>query len=362
MTRQNNLETGLESRLLDLIRDGQSVDDKAFEELALQVFHFQYRENAFYRKYCTLSGCDSPKEWQNMPAVPAAAFKRAQIRSFAPDETHHWFCTSGTTEQETGVHYFRTLALYEAAIAPNFRRHLLPDVARMRMLALTPSPAQAPTSSLVHMMQVVMSEFGTPESAYYMTETGLAHEQLIADLAGAQRAGEPGFLLGTAFALVYLLDELSRRQIVLHLPDGSRIMETGGFKGRTREIARPDLYAMLENSLGIPAGRIVNEYGMTELSSQFYDRTMVAGKPTAVKAVPSWTRVAAVDPASGRILPHGRVGALRIWDLANLGSVSVLQTEDAGICYPEGFEVLGRISSASIRGCSLATEQLHDNK
>lgn len=358
MSLQGSPAASLESRILQAISHGETAEDQVFELLAMQIFQFQYQSNPFYRKYCDLSGCSAPGTWQDIPAIPAAAFKRVPIRSFPENETAHCFRTSGTTEQETGVHYFRTLALYEAAILPNFQRFLLPDRRQIRMLVLTPPPAQAPNSSLVHMMQVVMQAFGAPGSDYYLSEAGLDHDRLIADLSEAQRLNQPVFLLGTAFAFVYLLDELAKANKTLQLPEGSRIMETGGFKGRTREIARLELYSMLQQALGIPPTRIVNEYGMTELSSQFYDQTMSSGEPTSLKAVPPWTRVAAVDPASGRILPHGQTGALRIWDLANLGSIIALQTEDAGITHPAGFEVLGRIRSAPIRGCSLSAEDL----
>ena len=136
-------------------------------------------------------------------------------------------------------------------------------------------------------------------------------------------------------------------------------METGGFKGRTREIGRDDFYEQLTRAFGIPASHIVNEYGMTELSSQFYDLSLIEGKPSRRKNVPPWTRVLAMDPATGKPVPDGTHGLLWILDLANVGSVLALQTEDVGIVHSDGtFEVFGRVKAAEPRGCSLAAEEL----
>ena len=143
------------------------------------------------------------------------------------------------------------------------------------------------------------------------------------------------------------------------LPAGSRIMETGGFKGRRREMARAPFYAMMAEAFGVPLHHIVNEYGMTELSSQFYDTSLRDGAPTAVKSVPAWTRVLCVDPATGREVAEGARGLIRVVDLANLGSVMALQTEDVGVRHADGrFEVLGRVAAAPPRGCSLDAEGL----
>jgi hypothetical protein len=164
------------------------------------------------------------------------------------------------------------------------------------------------------------------------------------------------FLLGTAFAFLHFLDALADKGMRFELPPGSRSMETGGFKGRTREVARPDFYAMLSAGTGISAEHIVNEYGMTELSSQFYDESLVMHQASDWKTIPAWTRVLCIDPATSQPVPDGIPGLIRIYDLANVGSCCVLQTEDVGVKRGQRFQVHGRVQAAGPRGCSLAAE------
>lgn len=348
----------LSSAILSAIAAPQRMDEDAFTELALRIFRFQHKHNSFYRRYCEVTGAAEPRHWTEIPAVPTSAFKRAEIRSFPPEQTVTFFQTSGTTEGESGRHFFPTLELYEAAIVPNFRAHLLTGIAEpIRMLILTPPPEEAPHSSLVHMMKVVSEDFGTSTSDYFLRGGELQADRLLTVLNQCIRDAEPVFLLGTAFAFVFLMERMrARGRRPLALPARSRIMETGGFKGRTRDIPRPEFYAALSQTFGIPLSHIVNEYGMTELSSQFYDVSLIEGRATAEKSMPRWTRVQAVDPATGRPVPDGEQGLLRIFDLANLGSVMALQTEDVGICRGECFEVLGRVATAQPRGCSLGAE------
>ena len=165
-------------------------------------------------------------------------------------------------------------------------------------------------------------------------------------------------MCGTAFAFVFLLDELARRGRVLALPPGARIMETGGFKGRSRELGQAELYAEIEARLGVPAARIVNQYGMTELGSQFYDSVLrLPGEPRR-KLGPPWTRVKIVDPVTGGPAPEHGIGQIVVVDLANTGSVLALQTADLGRRARDGFDVLGREPGAEARGCSIAADEL----
>jgi acyl-CoA synthetase (AMP-forming)/AMP-acid ligase II len=144
----------------------------------------------------------------------------------------------------------------------------------------------------------------------------------------------------------------------LALPAGTRIMETGGFKGRARESTREELYAQLRERLGVPPERIVNQYGMTELGSQFYDSVLVRPNTARHKLAPPWTRVRIVDPDTGWDRPTGEAGLIQIVDLANTGSVLALQTADLGRELPGGFEVLGRSPDAEARGCSIAADEM----
>ncbi len=334
----------LQPRLLALIRRGVDTPttDAEFNELALEVFAFQSTHNPIYRAYCE-NLRTTVRHWKEIPAVPTSAFKEFEIACFPASEAVAEFHTSGTTTDKPGRHFFKTLELYEAAILPNFAAHLLPDGVRLPMIILTPSLAEAPHSSLTHMMEVVALEFGA-RCVYQMPET------LPAD--------QPVFLLGTAFAFVHLFEDCESQGRKYSLPTGSRAMETGGFKGRTRAVAKPDLYAMFQRYLGIPTERVVNEYGMTELSTQFYDATLRLGRRSDVKTVPPWARVLVVNPVTGKECALHEPGLIRVLDLANLWSAMCLQTEDVGVAVENGFEIRGRAAGASVRGCSLTAEEL----
>lgn len=336
----------------------RELSPAAFEELALRVWRFQYDHNTFYRGYCNALGTAWPQSWQEIPAVPTSAFKRTEIRSFPPEQTLAWFQTSGTTAGESGRHFFPTLELYEGAIVPNFAAHLLPDApGPLPMFIVTASPDEAPHSSLVHMMQVVARQFGRGDAAWLLSSDQILTDAFVASAEEKVAAGQPVFLLGTAFGFVFLIEALAARsRSPLKLPPGSRIMETGGFKGRTREVPRPEFYEALSSAFGVPLTHIINEYGMTELSSQFYDLSLVQGEPTDWKSVPGWTRVLAIDPSTDEPVPDGQQGLLRVFDLANLGSVMAIQTEDVGIVSNGRFRVLGRVAGATPRGCSLAAD------
>ena len=173
-----------------------------------------------------------------------------------------------------------------------------------------------------------------------------------------ERSREPLAVVGTAFAFVHLLDALAARDARLELPPKSRVMETGGFKGRGREIRREALHDAISQRLGVPHERIVNQYGMSELASQFYEPTLAIGVPSQVKRVPPWVRTRVVDPDTLDDVSPGERGVLIHYDLANTGSVLAVQTSDVGRIAATGFEVLGRLEGAEAKGCSIAADAL----
>jgi hypothetical protein len=186
----------------------------------------------------------------------------------------------------------------------------------------------------------------------------LDSERVIGTLQDAVSVARPVVLLGTAFSFVHLLDAMVARGLKLVLPAGSRVMETGGYKGRSRELPKAGLHALITERLGVPRSHIVCEYGMSELSSQAYDGVAGAAAddpPAAARAFafPSWTRVQVVSPETGRDVAPGESGLVRIFDLANVYSVLALQTEDLAIRRATGFELIGRAVAAEPRGCSL---------
>lgn len=353
----------LRDRLLEVIQKGteQEIPDERFDDLARAVFAHQHACNTPYRLFCERRGAtpEAVGHWTEIPAVPTDAFKAAPLVCGDPADARAVFRTSGTTAgpERRGTHYFPELALYDAALREGFRAHLLPEGAPLRMLSLIQPPEEAPDSSLSHMVGEVMDGLGAEGSGYFVGREGVERAALAAALREAEARGEAVCLLGTSFALVHWLDALAADGARFALPAGSRVMDTGGFKGRSREVTREALYAEIGERLGIPAAWCVNEYGMTEMSSQFYDT--VAGRPgPRLHRPPPWVRTRAVDPETLAPLADGETGVLRHWDLANLHSVLAIQTADLGVATPEGFRVLGRARGAEARGCSLAMDQL----
>jgi hypothetical protein len=296
--------------------------------------------------------------------VPTDAFKAAPLVVGGADAAVAVFRTSGTTQgaERRGMHYFPDLALYDAALREGFRAHLLPDGARLPLISLVPTPADVPDSSLSHMIGAAMDDLAAPGGGWFVdTQGGIDRAGLHAVLRGAERAGTPVLIAGTAFAFVHWLDALRESGARYTLPRGSRLMDTGGFKGRSREVTRGELYGAVADRLGIAPEWCVNEYGMTEMSSQFYDAAAGRGVPDPadrLHAGPPWVRTQATDPETLRPLPHGEVGVLRHVDLANLNSVAAIQTADLGVTHPAGFRILGRATGAEARGCSIAMDDL----
>jgi hypothetical protein len=357
----------LQSRLLGVIARGAHAppDDAEFDALARAVFAHQYACNAPYRAYCGRRGAtpESVARWTDIPAVPTDAFKAAALVCGNPASAAAVFRTSGTTQgrERRGTHYVADLALYDAALRAGFAAHLLPDGARPVIVSLVPSPDDLSDSSLSHMIGEVMRDFGAPGSGWFVSaDGGIAHERLRDALRTAEEEGTPVCIPGTAFAFVHWLDALAAAGERYRLPEGSRVMDTGGFKGRSREVTRDELYATIEDRLGIAPAWCVNEYGMTEMSSQFYDGVAGSALPPGQRlhVGPAWVRTQAADPETLDPLPHGEIGVLRHYDLANLNSVMAVQTADLGFTTPAGFRVLGRAQGAEARGCSIAMDEL----
>ena len=357
----------LESKKLDqkILRFMASGDgsEKGFERLAMEVFVYQFRWNKSYGKFCEHEKRtpNSVSGWKQIPAMPTAGFKELVLTAFPVSKAKKVFKTSGTTQGRSGAHFFDTLKLYEASIAPTFERSLLPDKAKLEYFYLMMLPSGAPHSSLSYMMGVVNRRYGrSARGRFYVRRDKAEHERLCRDLAkiGPRR---PVFMLATAFSLKSFLDHLRDHKRRFCFKPGSRIMETGGFKGRTREISKDALYRLCEKYLGVPRDACVSEYGMTELSSQcydsrFYDRYKGVKRKSRFVSSP-WLRTLAIDPRTMKEAPVGGKGMLRHFDLANRGSVLAVQTEDIGVRLDEGFELLGRSNASELRGCSLAYEE-----
>jgi hypothetical protein len=337
------------------------ADESGFNELALSVFALQFAHNAPYGRLCRTRKVtpETLRDWRDIPAMPAAGFKEYELSTLPPEQRTRVFHSSGTTAQQPSRHFHdgESLSLYEDSLLPWFRAHLLPENARLRFISLTPPPNQAPNSSLVHMFATVNREFGSPDSIFTgHVQNGdwqLDLDKSVAALHEATVSNRPVAVLGTAFNFIHLLDHVRTSGARIQLPPGSRALETGGYKGRAREMPKPELHALIMQWLGIAPDRIVSEYGMTELGSQAYD--WVAGKAAGPRhfSFPPWARARIISAETGREVGEGETGLIRICDLANVRSVMAIQTEDLGVRRGGGFELVGRAATAEARGCSL---------
>ncbi len=348
----------LDAEILGVIErwhsDGQRLEERAFNDLALRLFAHQLRYNEPYARYCAALGVSStPETWEQIPAVPAAAFKEAALTTFDPAGAALSFETSGTTRGTPGRHFMETAVLYDAALLAGFDRFVLADGARFRYFNLVPNPAERSNSSLGYMMACIARVRGDGRTGWYLRGDALLIDALEADLRATIAAHQPVCIAATAFALMNLLDVMDERGIEFTLPSGSRVMETGGFKGRSRTVGRDELYARICSRLGIAANDIISEYGMTELTSQYY-----TASPSRAYGAPPWLRARVVGP-DRTTRPNDTVGALLHVDLANRSSCLAIQTEDLGVQTNDGFELLGRAAEANPRGCSLDAEALH---
>jgi Acyl-protein synthetase, LuxE len=332
--------------------------DDAFDRQALALFAHQYQHNLPFQRFCQQRGktLRTVATWRDIPAVPISAFKALTLSCVPAGEAERTFMTSGTTQAEVkGKHHHPSLAVYDDSMVRNFHQRFMQGSEKIRMGILFPDETLLPNSSLAHYLALAVREFGTDGSHYLLTQQGLDFARLTAELERAQHTGEPYALLGASYSFVHLLDELQRLGKTFTLPAGSRVLDTGGFKGQSRELSMADFYAQLSGVLGISASRCINMYGMTELSTQFYD----AGNATlpSVKSGPHWIRTRVVDPLSGQELPRGEQGILAHCDLANFNSVTTLLTEDVGVAVEGGFLLLGRAQGSAAKGCSLAVEE-----
>ncbi len=356
-----------ETRLLEFIAAGVDAprDDASFNELALGLFAYQYARNRPYRLYCDRRRAtpETVSHWTDLPAVPIGAFKEEILTTEPIEHAEALFMSSGTTRPENrSRHYHPTLAVYNASIRTNFAAHVVPDAAALPFLVLNPHPAALPNSSLAYYLGVMLDRYGAEGSDYFVDDNGLDHERLRARLREAISSGQPVCLLGTTFAFVHFLDRLAEDNLRFALPPGSRVFDTGGVKGRSREISREELGQAIAERLGIPCDWQVNMYGLTELSTQFIDlnirQTVLGLGGRRRKSVPPWARTRVLDPETLVEVPPGTVGVLCHTDLANRGSVCTILTEDLGVAIDDGFEILGRVKGSQARGCSIAMDEL----
>ena len=342
--------------LSQFIKKNQSSEDD-FNELALRIFSYQYQNNLPYQAFCRQKG-KTPrlvKNWRDIPFVPINAFKEVPLTCTDPEKAQAVFMTSGTTKGIRGKHYHSTLEIRELSMIVNFKERFMKDTEKIRMGVLFPTESELPNSSLAHYLSLGVKEFGTEDSSYLLNEKGLDMEKVISELEHAEETGEPYALLGASYSFVHLFEELGKLGKTFYLPKGSMVLDTGGYKNQSKELEINEFYDLLSTYFGVDRSDCINMYGVTELSTQFYDDGNEV--VPSVKSGPNWIKTRVINPLTGEEVAKGERGVLVHCDLANFNSVTTILTEDLGVEVDGGFLLLGRVQGAEARGCSIAVEE-----
>lgn len=310
---------------------------KEFQKTALKVFRFQYENNLVYQQFCKLLK-RTPREVDNLqdiPFLPIEFFKSKTVLS-STDPIQTTFSSSGTTGILTSKHLVTDLSFYEASFRKAFS-HFYGNIEDYAVLALLPSYLEREGSSLIYMVEDFIEASNHPDSGFYLHD----HDALAKKLIELDKAGQNVLLIGVTYALIDLIE---RHSFTLN---NTIIMETGGMKGKRKELIREELHQILTNGFGV--SKIHSEYGMTELLSQAY--SLGDGRFEC----PPWMDILVRDTEDAlSYVSTGKTGGLNIIDLANINSCSFIATQDLGKKYSDhSFEVLGRFDHSDIRGCNL---------
>ena len=312
-------------------------NQKQFEKIALKTFRYQYENNLVYQEFCDLlhTNVQKVKTLQQIPFLPTQFFKSHTVVSNneAPQAI---FTSSGTTGMTTSQHLVTDVSLYEESYRRGFSQ-FYGNIENYVVLALLPSYLEREGSSLIYMVEDLIQLSNQPESGFYLNN----HDELIEKLIELDSQGQNVILIGVTYAL---LDLIEKRKFQLQ---NTIIMETGGMKGKRKEMIREELHQQLCAGFGVAS--IHSEYGMTELLSQAYS----LGE--GIFECPSWMQILIRDTEDAlSYITNGKTGGINVIDLANRNSCAFIATQDLGKKYANGtFEVLGRFDNSDIRGCNL---------
>jgi phenylacetate-coenzyme A ligase PaaK-like adenylate-forming protein len=310
---------------------------KQFEKIALKVFRFQYENNLVYQEFCDLlkTNPQKVKSLYQIPFLPIQFFKSHTVVS-NNNPIQATFTSSGTTGAITSKHLVTDVSIYEESYRKGFSQ-FYGNIEDYVVLALLPSYLEREGSSLIYMVQDLIQLTNNRDSGFYLNN----HEELIQKMIDLDQAGQNVILIGVTYAL---LDLIEKHQFQLQ---HTIIMETGGMKGKRKEMIREELHEQLCNGFGVTA--IHSEYGMTELLSQAYSLG------DGVFECPSWMQIHIRDTEDAlTYINDGKTGGINVIDLANINSCSFIATQDLGKKNPNTtFEVLGRFDNSDIRGCNL---------
>lgn len=311
--------------------------EQDFNKVALEIFNFQYENNPVYRKFSDLLKID-PRQVdsiEKIPFLPIDLFKSHKVLS-SKDKIQKTFTSSGTTGAKTSKHHVTDLSIYEQSFNLGFQE-FYGDIKDYVVLALLPSYLEREGSSLIYMAQHFIEKSGHPDSGFYLNNLSELQSKLIS----LDKQGQKVLLIGVSFALLDLSENFQ-----FNLKN-TTIMETGGMKGRRKEMIREELHSILKKGFGVSA--IHSEYGMTELLSQAYS------SGNGIFECPPWMKILIRDPEDAQsYLKTNSTGGINVIDLANINSCSFIATQDLGK-KPENnsIEIMGRFDNSDIRGCNL---------
>lgn len=358
-----------------------------FEALALEMFAYQYGANPPYRQFCDARGMtpEDVTHWQQIPAFPTDAFKNELVMSFPQEQAVMAQLTSGTTANKRGQ-IFRDELGRELIFAANREMtaaYLFPDQDELeaqqrkcRVLILAPSPQMAPSMGMAMGMEETRVRFGADNSQFLLNKSGIDIKAMIKALEQAEATGQPVAFIGATGAFVYFFQACQKRGLSFRLPQGSRIGDGGGYRGRFGELDRQQYYAMAEQILGIQADHCINVLGMAESATNFFesplrDRSRGLAADAALSnrrmVPPPWTRTDVLDPNTMEPMAVGEVGLLRHFDLTNLPTVMAVQTDNLGLMHDDGsFKIIGRAQLENGKISKLPAERtvgpMGDNK
>jgi phenylacetate-coenzyme A ligase PaaK-like adenylate-forming protein len=308
-----------------------------FTKTALEVFKHQFKNNKVYRSFCDLmyKHPSDVTKIEEIPFLPIQFFKSRKVLS-SLDEIQETFTSSGTTGSVTNKHFVTDINFYKQSYLNGFS-HFYGNIEEYTVLALLPNYLERDGSSLVFMVDDLIAKSKNSDSGFYLNNL----DELAKKLINLDKNGQKILLIGVSFAL---LDLIEKYQFKLK---NTIIMETGGMKGRRKELIRNELHQLLQDGFGV--AQIQSEYGMTELLSQAYS------KGNGVFETPPWMKILTRDTEDAlTILPTEKAGGINIIDLANYNSCSFIATQDLGKVYENGsFEIIGRFDNSDIRGCNL---------
>lgn len=312
-------------------------NNKQFEKIALKVFRFQYDNNSVYREFCQFLNVEKQqvKSIEQIPFLPIQFFKSHEVLS-SEEKIQETFTSSGTTGMATSRHLVTDISLYEESYRKGFSQ-FYGNIENYAVLALLPSYLDREGSSLIYMVDDLIQLSNHPDSGFYLNN----YDELIQKLLELDAAGENIILIGVTYAL---LDLIEKQHFQLK---NTIIMETGGMKGKRKEMIREELHELLSKGFGVEA--IHSEYGMTELLSQAYSLG------NGIFECPNWMQILIRDTEDAlSYVENGKTGGVNVIDLANINSCSFIATQDLGKKQPNNsFEVLGRFDNSDIRGCNL---------